>query len=470
MDRTALRRFASMSRFSLLGFLAVELVCVGGFLISSSTSRSVGIALLFLVGPLQLLAWLFLLQDRKYVLVYFAALLPAVAVELVPHVFWRYLYFPVTLVMLFLFLKADFLLAERAESAPVAKGDAIPLVMLILSLMLSSFSAVVHGWANGDLWFHVTFFAETLAMLYFFAILTRTKSEVIAVMTAFSVMLVVTVSVMMLLPAPTGEGGMLGGKIVTTPFGEASLNLFGALLSAGAAFMIGLVFQSERMSIRVVVVLGLLVVLVMLVLTKSRGAWLGLGVALVYILMRVRSVRLWWLAAGGSVLLLSFDALRQVLLVRAAETSISDPSLVGRVLLWTYAWKVGSANWLLGVGFEHFRFVKHFYGFPEPLSYAYRYGVHNLFIEILVDLGVLGFIGFSWLYLRTLNRLDAVVRSRQRGEWGVALGLNSALLAYGAHGLFDSPTWHPGGLGLLGMLLGLGVSYVRLCRECRESE
>jgi O-antigen ligase len=147
---------------------------------------------------------------------------------------------------------------------------------------------------------------------------------------------------------------------------------------------------------------------------------------------------------------------------RAGETSEGDASFIGRVVLWAYAWMIFKANWLIGVGFDNFRYVKHFYGYPGQISMEMPFHAHNIFLETLVDLGIVGFIGFCWLSVRTLFRLDRLVRAKSPDRWTLALGLGAALVTYGAHGLFDNVLWHYGALTLFGVLLGLGIRVSRL--------
>jgi O-antigen ligase len=445
-------------------FLAAEVLCVSGFLIFVAAGK-MGLALLFLAGPLQVLAWLVALRDGYHALVLFAALLPLAGMELLPYQYWRYVYYPLTVLLLFLVSRTGFVTGMPSMATPLERHDRVALALLGVALVLSTVSAVAHGWVNQNLWVHVVMLAESLALLYFFATLPRTIREVRVLCLVVGIMLlIVTVPSMLILPSASGEGGLLGGKIIATPFGEVNLNVYGSFLCSGAALLLGTGLQTQRPGARLAVLMSAVALVGFLVLTKSRGAWFGFGVATLYLLLRTRSVRLWVAASAAVVLVASLGQLREVLLVRAAETSLRDPSFLGRLLLWFYVWKVGSANWLLGVGFDNFRYVKHFYGYPFPLSFAERYHAHNIFMEMFVDLGVFGFVGFCWIYLRTILRLDRIAKTRSHDNWGLALGLGAALVAFGAHGLFDYVVFQHGALALLAVLLGLGVSVSRLSR------
>jgi O-antigen ligase len=446
---------------SLLWLFGVELCCLGGFFGLLVLGRT-GTAIAILAVPFQALAWLAMLQDRRYLLVGFTALLPLAGMELLPYYYFRYAYYPMTLLLLVVASASRFLVGERAKPRRTSRLDSLPLWLLGAALALSTISTVLHGWANPNFWFHVVLLAQALGFAYFFATVPQTAKDVGNLVLVLGVALVITTLAIPLLPHPVGEGGLLGGKIIVTPFGESNLNVFGTFLSSGSALLLGVALQERRTWARTAMLLGVAVLLVMLVLSKSRGAWLGLSAAIVYLVLSARSARIVIATVAVAVLLLVSDQLRQVLLVRASETSARDPSLLGRLLIWLYVWKVGSQNWLLGVGFDNFRFVKHIYGYPYPLSYAMRYHAHNIFMEAIVDLGIVGFIGFCWTYLRTILRLHRVSRNRSRPGWGLALGLSAALISYGAHGLFDFVAFQHGALLFLSMLLGLGVSFARI--------
>jgi len=445
-------------------FLPVELLCVGGFLVCLAFGRQ-SLGLVFLVGPVPLLAWLAAVQNERYALLFFAALLPLAGMELLPYHFWKYLYYAATGAILLMVSRTGFIVPNDARPKRPELRDGVTLWLLAVAAVMSSASAVAHGWTGDNLSLHVVLFVEVLVLLYFFAVTPRTIDEVRRIITVFGVMLGFTVVVTFMLPAPVGEGGILGGKIVKTPFGESNLNVFGTFLSAGAVLLLGLAFETRGLGRRLFLLATVVLSLALLVLTKSRGAWFGFGVAVVYMLLRVRGAWLYAVAGMAAALMLPFAQLRHILLARAGETSVRDPSFLGRMLLMLYAWKVGSANWLLGVGFDNFRLVKHFYGYPEALVYTMKYHSHNLFVEMFVDLGIVGFVGFCWLFFGTVVRLHILSRRRDTPGWGLALGLAAAIIAYGAHGLFDFVAWQHGALALLFVLLGLGMSVVRLARK-----
>jgi O-antigen ligase len=131
-------------------------------------------------------------------------------------------------------------------------------------------------------------------------------------------------------------------------------------------------------------------------------------------------------------------------------------------LLWVYALRILKDNWLLGVGMENFRIVKHTYGYPLPLSVGRVYNTHNLFLEFFVDLGVTGLLSLLYLLGRAFSQLDRRVRRTDVEGRVLAVGLNAGLLAFAVGGLLDCVTWQHGAFMLLGLLVGMLLSVERL--------
>jgi O-antigen ligase len=277
--------------------------------------------------------------------------------------------------------------------------------------------------------------------------------------TAVAVAVLVAVCVP-LLPTTSGVIGALGGKMVATPFGEVNLNTIGYVVGPLAAVALGMSVGSRRSRARFWLGAAAFICVLGLVLTKSRGAWLGFGVAFLYVILRKRSLALLITGAAAALAVILSDVLRALLVSRAAATTVYDPSLLGRFVLWNFAWRIGKANWLLGVGMENFRYVKHFYGFPEPLSAAIQFNAHNIYLEVFADLGVVGLAAFMWLLVSSFTRSSNAMRSDVASDLG--LGLSAGLVAYAAHGLFDCVLFQPGVFALLGLFVGLSAGLNRL--------
>jgi O-antigen ligase len=444
---------------SLGWFIALELLCVAGFVVLLMIGQT-DLAAAVLLGPFQLLVWFALLRDGRALLVAFTGLLPLAGAGMLPHAYERFAFLPGTAVLLSVLVFTGYLFADRPDRVRLRVSEWLPLLVFGTWSVVSGANAVAHGWGSKFLMVMMLVTVEVMVLAYFFATVPRSLQDArVLVYTAVAVTVFVAVCIP-LFPAASGPSGPLGGKMVLTPFGEINLNTVGYVVGPFAAIALGLTVGSVRTRTRFWFGAAAFICTLGLVLTKSRGAWLGFGAAFLYVMVRRRSLALLVSAAAAGLAVILSDVLRGLLVSRAVATTAYDPSLLGRFLLWDYAWRIGKANWLLGVGMENFRYVKHFYRFPQPLSAAIQFNAHNIYLEVFADLGVVGLAVFLWLLVSSFLRSSNAVRSDDASDLG--LGLSAGVVAYAAHGLVDSILFQPGVFALLGLLIGLSISLNRL--------
>lgn len=207
-----------------------------------------------------------------------------------------------------------------------------------------------------------------------------------------------------------------------------------------------------------------------LILTQSRGGWLGLAVGLALMGAWVdRRVRI-------GVLLLSVALLAMV--------GIRGPDWVGTVLfgpatsevLGTLRWEFRVKVWRValwgirdfaftGMGLGTFRrVVRLLYPLDIPLTYDIAHA-HNGFLQAGVDFGVAGLVAYTsiwssaaWLVISSLRRARGWLRA-------LTLGLGGSLASYFVYNLLDTvalgakpgPAWW--------MMLGLIVGVFRLATD-----
>lgn len=112
------------------------------------------------------------------------------------------------------------------------------------------------------------------------------------------------------------------------------------------------------------------------------------------------------------------------------------PWVVPRVNLWQAAIGLIQRHPVLGVGPDNFR---HLYGAELGLdSWDERVQANNLYLELLVDMGVLGLLAFAWLVIPPLVRLARRLRQPVTTESFWLLGVGLAVLAFLLHGLLDT--------------------------------
>jgi putative inorganic carbon (HCO3(-)) transporter len=195
----------------------------------------------------------------------------------------------------------------------------------------------------------------------------------------------------------------------------------------------------------ILVLIATLIPTGMLVLTQSRGAIMGLGGALlIIVLLRWR----WGWIAVPLALLGIVVIISQIGLDTALEfiaTGVSIEGTEGRVEIWSRAIYMIQDFSFTGIGMGSYMEVADllypfFLAAPGKIVHA-----HNLLLQIAVDLGIPGFIGWFSIFLGVcliswqLNRFGKANNDPWAGAIGAGfLGSQVALVL---HGLMDAVTW-----------------------------
>jgi len=181
-----------------------------------------------------------------------------------------------------------------------------------------------------------------------------------------------------------------------------------------------------------------------LLLTYSRGAWLGCGVSLLGVgLMDPRFKRS--AVALGLVGLTAFVAITPL---RDRLLSVIHPSadaaIEGRLRYMESAWTVGIENPVLGYGYGRDRLRE---GVKKEVDDAAEIGFiphsHNMYTELLAETGVLGLAAFFWMV--GANLLGLIRRARAEtsaSSRNLYFALAASLLAFLVGILGDAPFYN----------------------------
>src|SRR5215203_3171700 len=192
-----------------------------------------------------------------------------------------------------------------------------------------------------------------------------------------------------------------------------------------------------------------------IVMSLSRGAWLGLMIALVVMLLSWRKSAARAVAGLGFVVLLvgilaETNLLPPVLAerlapvveyfgvfnVRGVSPTPENFALIERLAHWQAGWEMFLENPILGVGAGNYpaRYIDYFLpGWPDSLGHA-----HNFYLNMAAETGVGGMLALVWV----LGSLMATARGafvRSEGfSRGLALGLLGATVVFAVHSFFDN--------------------------------
>ncbi len=187
---------------------------------------------------------------------------------------------------------------------------------------------------------------------------------------------------------------------------------------------------------KVLLGLALLLMILTLVFSFSRGAWLGvLGALISYALWEKRArlkVAIVLLVAGA--LLLGFPFLRGRLI------SIGNPFhplTEERIYIWKASWDMIKAHPLLGVGMSNFSLAYEEYMF-EGAKISQPSSAHNIFLNIWAEGGLLALLSFVGIVIITFVKGFRLIKSLTGLSRAVAVASFSALLGILIHNQVDT--------------------------------
>jgi putative inorganic carbon (HCO3(-)) transporter len=262
---------------------------------------------------------------------------------------------------------------------------------------------------------------------------------------------------------PNPYGGYLG---LTLPLA------LGLIVAAG--LRLGHWSRGWRWRVLIVAVGSGALMLTALIMSWSRGAWLGFGaaVAVMVVALVVRSGR-------GAVLIAIIVALAAYILlagglaqvppalvqrfgdfvpymgvfdVRGAEVTDANFAVLERMAHWQAALQMWTDHPWLGVGIGNYEPVYPRYALPLwllPLGHA-----HNYYLNIAAETGAVGLVAYLLLWAMAFALAWRAVRRGSGWELGMALGVLGVVTHLSVHNVFDNLYVH--GIYLhLAILLGL---------------
>ena len=219
-------------------------------------------------------------------------------------------------------------------------------------------------------------------------------------------------------------------------------NVLGEFLVIMIPTSLALIWGNKKLGHKMVYTLIMFLMCACMVFTWSRGAWLGVFLAVVsfFLIMDKK----WFLAAILGVFMIPFllgsnSAIAGRLL---SIGNTEDTSTAYRVSIWMASVKLIKEFWLSGIGLGSDSFTMIYPKFAlAGANYALH--SHNLFLQICVEMGVIGIVSFLALmvsYFRHAYNL-IIYKTRKRFISIASIAMASGVLGYMFQGLTDN-VWY----------------------------
>jgi putative inorganic carbon (HCO3(-)) transporter len=231
-------------------------------------------------------------------------------------------------------------------------------------------------------------------------------------------------------------------------------NDFAAYLVVILPAIISLSFSGVKNSkIKWLIRLEMLFLLIILVINMSRGAWLGLMSAIIFMgsFKGKRKLLLVLLVLSALLLTLPTGARQRIQdLVTLEDTSSRD-----RKLMWQGGWNMFKARPIMGHGLGTFMANYEKY---RPEGYTEIVYAHNCYLQMAAEIGILGLAVFIWMMILLFYRSIRSFRQiKDRFCRSYLIGLLGGILAYLVHSSVDTNLYSLPLAVLFWFILGLAV-------------
>lgn len=201
----------------------------------------------------------------------------------------------------------------------------------------------------------------------------------------------------MKVPTPKSWTDVAEGTTATRVFSIVeSPNILGSIFILIIPLCLALVLQKNRsFNERLIFFVLLGAMGISLILTLSRGAWLGAGVALFLFCLAVNPRWLILLAAGGGAMLLIPSVMNRIQYLLSPQYIISSMA-GGRLMRYEKGWNLFLKNEFMGVGLGHFGGAV---AMNNKNLVPDTFYMDNYWLKTAVEMGSMGIIAFAIVIL-----------------------------------------------------------------------
>lgn len=215
---------------------------------------------------------------------------------------------------------------------------------------------------------------------------------------------------------------LLKRRMYSTLYNPNLLSAFLLMLISAAA---SLFVCSREMKPRLGCLAFLGLLMLCLVLTYSRGAWLSVC-ALIFFFGLVWDKRVWLLFLGLPLILFCYHGGVADRLMSIFSHSEADTSVSMRMDMWAAAWQMAKDHPLLGIGWGAFKYVYPVYNELIQEAGIVIFHAHNMYLNILAETGLAGFFFAMWFFFGNLWYAVKYIKRKSVRDFDYALALTMA--------------------------------------------
>ncbi len=235
-------------------------------------------------------------------------------------------------------------------------------------------------------------------------------------------------------------------------------NVFAEYLEHILPVAMALVIAYKSKSKKIITAIMFITMLICLVLTFSRAAWIGFAGAVgLFLLLKYASM----IPIGIMMMVAAIPFMPKIIIQRILSINLSDTSNSYRMYIWEGTMNMIRDFWKTGVGFGYWAFKNTFMEYSIKGTRAWH--SHNLYLEILAEIGLFGFLSFIWLIIATFSSaIKFIKRTKDKYLSLLSTGLICGIFSVMIHGVAEHILYMPKSVFIFWMMLGFLMTTINL--------
>lgn len=241
-------------------------------------------------------------------------------------------------------------------------------------------------------------------------------------------------------------------------------NILAEYLIMSIPISISLFWSTKKLLKKLIFLVSSLILIGTLILTFSRGGWLGFAFGLLIFVVLVEKRLLLSLIPAGvlAIFIMPSSVIHRI----ATIGNLSDSSNAYRIKVWDITLDIIRDNWMTGVGFGYIPFRETFIKYIRTMNV---YHAHNMYLETLAEMGIGGFLVFiAFIFIIYKYAIITLMKNNDRYLKIMTAGLLAGLSSVLFHGLFENILYLPRIIVTFWVLISFILVAVKLSKNGNE--
>ncbi|MEY8304013.1 O-antigen ligase family protein [Anaerosalibacter bizertensis] len=227
---------------------------------------------------------------------------------------------------------------------------------------------------------------------------------------------------------------------------------------------VAMFWSSKKMYKKFIFLITSLILVASLVLTFSRGGWLGFAIGMLIFIFLVEK-RLLLLLIPVALIAVNFLPSSIVNRITSIK-NLSDSSNSYRIRLWKITLELIRDNLPIGVGFGHLPFKKIFETYTRAMP---TYHSHNTYLQVMAEMGIIGIVVlFTFIIVFYKYSIKELIKEEDKWVKTMTAGIISGLGAIFVHGVVENIFYMPKIITTFWILVSFILVLIRIPKNPEE--